>query len=202
MPHAEKDVMGEPAVNGVMPQSQFFNHLTSYPIVSESLQNLKANPYGQKSLELADQGYSHFAKPILPYLAKPYGYVAPYVNKADELGNEGLNRVDNTIPVVMHASENIKQTIKGYVSVPFRLAEGGKGYVLETYSKERNAVGDGYLARSKAAVSTGLRLTADSCLWLRGYLVPHAKSNQVVENGKPRQNGKKAGPKQPAPSAK
>ncbi|EEP82453.1 predicted protein [Uncinocarpus reesii 1704] len=179
--------MGEPAVNGNMPQSQFINHLTSYPIVHDSLENLKANPYGQKSLELADQGYSQFAKPILPYFAKPYGYVAPYVTKADELGNEGLNRMDSTIPAVITASENIRGMIGGYMNAPFRLAEDGKGYVLDTYSSERSAVGDGYFARGKAAVSTGLRLTADSCLWLREYLVPQAKAS----NGKPRQNGNK-----------
>ncbi|EER26554.1 hypothetical protein D8B26_003057 [Coccidioides posadasii str. Silveira] len=194
MPHAEKDVMGEPVVNGDHPQSQFINHLASYPFVSGSLENIKANPYGQKSLELADQGYSQFAKPFLPYLAKPYGYVAPYVSKADELGNEGLNRMDSTIPAVIHASENIKETIRGYVSAPFRLAEDGKGYVLETYSSERNAVGDGSFSRSKAAVSTGLRLTADSCLWLRGYLIPEAKTNEAAKNGKPRRNGEKAKP--------
>lgn len=100
--------------------------------------------------------------------------------------------MDSTIPAVVNASENIKGAIRGCVNAPFRLAEDGKGYVLDTYSFERSAVGsDGYLARSKAAVSTGLRLTADSCLWLRGYLVPEREYSEVVKNGKPRTNGKK-----------
>lgn len=102
--------------------------------------------------------------------------------------------MDNTIPAVVNASENIKGAIRGYVSAPFRLAEDGKGYVLQTYSSERNAVGeDGYLARSRAALSTGLRLTADSCLYLRGYLVPEPKYSEVVKNGKPTTNGTKQG---------
>ncbi|KAI2352186.1 hypothetical protein LOY92_002517 [Ophidiomyces ophidiicola] len=192
MPHAEKDVMGEPVVNSDMPQSQFISHLTSYPFVSDSIENLKTNPYGKRSLELADQGYANFAKPMLPYFAKPYGLVAPYVSKADALGNEGLNRIDNTIPVMLNTSETIKETFKEYASAPFRIAEDGKGYVLNTYSSERTAVGDGgYLALSKAAVSTGLRLTSDSCLWLRGYLVPTgvAKTGEASRNGRPRQNG-------------
>lgn len=40
-------------------------HLTSYPLVSDSITTFKNNKYGAKSLTYADQGYA-FAKPYQP----------------------------------------------------------------------------------------------------------------------------------------
>ncbi|QSS59991.1 CAP20 [Histoplasma capsulatum] len=61
--------MGEPIVNGEKPSSQFLHHLSTLPVVSDSLTYLKNHPYGQKSLQLADQGYANYAKPVLPMRA-------------------------------------------------------------------------------------------------------------------------------------
>jgi len=180
MPHAENGKMGEPTVNGDMPSSQFLSHLSSYPIVSDSITTLKNNSYGQKSLQLADHGYEHLAKPVLPYFAKPYGYVAPYVAKADSLGHQGLSHVESKFPIVKQDTEAIKGTIKDYAFLPIRIANDGKQYMFDTYNSEyKKCGGDGYIARGKALITTGLVMTSDSLAWLGGLL--GSKKEQAKE---------------------
>ena len=74
-------------MNGDKPSSHFLNHLSSYPVVSDGIEAYKTNPYGKKSLELADNAYNRFGKPVQPYLETPYNYAKPYVAKADELAD-------------------------------------------------------------------------------------------------------------------
>jgi len=181
MPHAENEAtMGEPSVNGEKPSSQFISHLTSYPVVSDSITVFKSNPYGQKSLDLADQGYARFAKPLLPYLSKPYAYLAPYVAKADSLGDKGLSRVDLTFPIVKEDTEKIKGTIIGYVTLPIRVADNGKKHIFDIYSTQyKNTGSQGAIAHGKAAISTGLTVTSESLAWLSGIL--HAKKEEAEE---------------------
>lgn len=63
MPHATTDNMTE-AINGDRSSSQFLDHLTSYPVVSDGIETFKSNSYGKKSLEIADSAYSRFGKPV------------------------------------------------------------------------------------------------------------------------------------------
>lgn len=170
MPHANGN-MSEPTVNGEKPSSQFINHLTSYPVVSDSITTFKSNPYGQKSLDLADHGYKSIVAPVLPYAQGPYGYVKPYVEKADQLADGGLKRVDETFPIVKQDTEAIKGSILELAYLPFKLADQGKDYVLKTYSSEyKKCGGDGYVAGGKALITTGLVVTSDSLAWLSNYL--------------------------------
>ncbi|KAK2765580.1 hypothetical protein FQN54_008434 [Arachnomyces sp. PD_36] len=188
MPHATKD-MGEPTptINGEASPYHFLDHLTSYPVVSDSITTFKNNPYGKKSLYLADQGYSHFARPFLPYLSKPYGYVAPYLEKADSLGDQGLTRVDHTFPIVMEDTQTLKRKIVGYVTLPVRLADDGKRYVLDKYSDEyKNVQGGGLFAVGKAVVSTGVSVTSESLAWVSSFL---ASRNTGSTNTGTTQNG-------------
>ncbi|EEQ27810.1 hypothetical protein McanMca71_000305 [Microsporum canis] len=172
--------MGEqPTTNGTWPSSQFISHLISYPFIADSLESLKKSPYGQKSLEYADKSFSQL-EPIFPYFAKPYGFVAPYVEKADHLGNEGLNQVDNTYPKLVKATEEVRETVHNY----FRIAEDGTKYVRSTYDSEcKLAQGSPMVSHGKAAVSTGLMVTSHSLLWLRNLLVPHKQEAQENGNG-------------------
>jgi len=172
MPHAtdNESTMGDPQVNGEFSHSQFLSHLTSYPIVSDGFSTFKKNPYGQKSIDLADTGYSKFAKPYLPYLSKPYGYVAPYVAKADSLGDKGLSKVDETFPIVKEETEKIKGTVFSFAGYPLKLAGEGKTYLFDTYSSEyKKCGGDGYVAGGKAVISTGLVITSDSLAWVSAF---------------------------------
>ena len=146
-------------------------HLTSYPVVSDAISTFKSNPYGKKSLDLSNTGYEKLVAPFVPYARRPYGYVAPYVAKADSLGSDALSRVDHTFPIVKEDTEKIKGTVLDFAYFPFRLAGDSKNYVLNTYSSEyKKCGGDGYVAGSKAVVTTGLVVTSDTLAWLSQFL--------------------------------
>ena len=148
-----------------------FQHLTSYPVVSDAISTFKSNPYGKKSLDLSNTGYEKFVAPFVPYAKRPYGYVAPYVAKADSLGSGALSRVDHTFPIVKEDTEKIKGTVLDYAYFPFRLVGDSKNYVLDTYSSEyKKCGGDGYVAGSKAVITTGLVVTSDTLAWLSTFL--------------------------------
>ncbi|KAL3477911.1 MAGE family-domain-containing protein [Aspergillus californicus] len=162
--------MGENTVNGERAQSQFLEHLTSYPVVSDSITFYKSNKYGAKSLEYADQGYG-IAKPYLPYLSKPYGYVAPYVTRADTLGDKGLAKVDSTFPFVKDDTSTLKSTIYDTAYLPLRVAGDVKSHVFSTYGDEyKKCGGDGYVASGKALITTGLVLSQESLSFLSSLL--------------------------------
>ena len=148
-----------------------FQHLTSYPVVSDAISTFKSNPYGKKSLDLSNTGYEKLVAPFIPYAKRPYGYVAPIVAKADSLGSDALSRVDNTFPIMKEDTEKIKGTVLDYAYFPFRLAGDSKNYILDTYSMEyKKCGGDGYVAGSKAVITTGLVVTSDTLAWLSTFL--------------------------------
>ncbi|KAL4787684.1 MAGE family-domain-containing protein [Aspergillus varians] len=162
--------MGENAVNGDRASSQFLEHLISYPVVSDSITFYKGNKYGAKSLEFADQGYG-IAKPYLTYLSKPYGYVAPYVTRADSLGDKGLQRVDATFPFVKEETGTLKNQVYDTAYFPLRLAGDVKSHVFSTYGDEyKKCGGNGVVASGKAIVTTSLVLTQESLTYITSLL--------------------------------
>jgi len=180
MPHAEQDTMGEPSVNGEKIHSQFIHHLTSYPIVNDGISTFKQNKYGAKSLEYADQGYARLAKPVLPYLSKPYGYVATYVARADSLGDQGLSKIDTTFPIIKEDTEKIKGTIFDSAYFPVRFAGDVKNHVVDTFGSEyKKCGGDGVVASGKAVITTSLVLSQESLAWASSFL--QTKKEQVKE---------------------
>ncbi|KAI9816084.1 MAG: hypothetical protein M1832_005167 [Thelocarpon impressellum] len=147
------------------------NHFASYPLISDTISTFKSNPYGQKSLSLADQIYATFAKPLYPYLSGPYQYVSPYVSKADSLADSGLSKVEQTFPIVKQPTGQLRNSVTDVAFLPLRKATEGKDYVLNTYSSEYGKVGgDGLLTAGKAVISTGLVVTSDSLGWLSSFL--------------------------------
>ncbi|KAI4108901.1 MAG: hypothetical protein LQ339_002019 [Xanthoria mediterranea] len=167
MPHAENGTM----VNGEKQSSQFLAHVGSYPAVSDTKGAIENNPYGKKGIELANGGYNKVVAPVLPYAQVPYGYVAPYVQKADELADSGLTKVDDRFPIMKQDTEKIKNSILNLAFMPLRMASEGKDYVLSTYGKQyKQCGGDGYIAGGKALITTGLVVTSDTFSWLADYL--------------------------------
>lgn len=152
MPHA--------TTNGENASSQFIDKVAALPAVNEGIETYKANPYGKKSLEVADNIYARFGKPVEPYLEKPYSYVKPYAQKADELAVSGLTRVENTFPIVTKDTSTIIDTTKSYVFWPYN-------YVSGTYSDEysktakHNDRGSGVVTGVLALISTELKIASD-----------------------------------------
>jgi hypothetical protein len=130
MPHATTDdTMGSHTqTNGTStPTFKTLDHVTSYPVVSDSISAVKSHPYGKKSLDLAHDAYQRFGKPVEGYVQGPYSYVKPYVTKADELADSGLSQVDTRFPIVKEDSGTVIETAKGYVMWPFN-------YYTSTYN--------------------------------------------------------------------
>jgi len=162
MPHAEES----PVVNGEQPHSLFLEHLTSYPLVVDSISAYKSNHYGAVTISYADSGYVRIVKPLLPYAQQPYGLVAPYVipyaSRADAFAAHGLDRVDAAFPIITKDTATVKDTAMSYVLLPVRKADETKSYVLGTWGQEfKRCGGEGVVAASKAAVTTGLIVSAD-----------------------------------------
>lgn len=139
--------------------------------MSDSINAVKQNPYGQKSLGIADAGYKNFVKPVVPYTQRPYSYVAPYVTKADQIADGVLSKADEKFPVIKEDTEKVKGSILDLVFTPLRLVGQTKDYALNTYWNEyKKCGGDGYIAGGKAVVTSGLVITSDYFSWLANFL--------------------------------
>jgi hypothetical protein len=160
-------------------------HLYSYPVISDSISTFKANPYGARSIELSSQGYEKLGKPLLPYLAKPYEYVSPYVKKADSLGDSTLSTIDSRFPVVKKPTGELYEEAHSIVFFPLKKTTEGKEYVFKTYNTEVKKVGgEGIVTYSKAAIATGLVVTHDTLAWLSAFLGPKKAEAKEVVNEK------------------
>ena len=192
--------MGDATVNGDLPHSAFlsvslilipckwlalltptsFQHLTSYPLVSDSISVVKENPYGAKSIDITNAGYTKFVKPTLPYFQTPAAYAKPYVAKADELGDKFLSKFDEKVPIVKTETKEIKGTIFSYVHWPLQKAGETKDWALNTYSDEYKKIGgESYVTSGKAVITTSLVLTSDVLKYVSSFL--QAKKDEAKE---------------------
>lgn len=181
--------MSTPQVNGNTPRSSFLKHLTDYPVVHDSVETFKSNPYGAKSIQLGDSAYQTFAAPVLPYLYKPYQYVEPYVKKADDFGNKALAKVDERFPVVRKPTNEIYTNAKDIVLFPLHKGFEGKDHVLNVYSSEYkkangdNGTGFGLIPTGKAAVATALVITGETVRLIGDFLsAKKEQTSNAVDN--------------------
>lgn len=175
--------MGDATVNGDLPHSAFFSHLSSYPLVSDSITTIKENSYGAKSIDLTNAGYAKFVKPTFPYLQTPASYAKPYMAKADELGDKFLTKFDEKVPIVKSETKEIKGTIFSYVNWPLEKASSTKDWAFSTYSEEyKKCGGEGYVASGKAVVTTSLILSSDVLKWVSSFLqTKKEEAKEVVQ---------------------
>jgi len=158
MPHATDDMSSQTMTNGDKASSKFISHVTSYPVVNDGIETFKSYPIGKKSLEIADGAYQRFGKPVEPYLETPYSYAKPYVEKADELADSGLQQVDSRFPIVREETSTIIDTGKSYILWPRDYKLCVDEYRKTAQHKDR---GDGLLTLAMALVSTNLKITSD-----------------------------------------
>ncbi|KAM3065874.1 hypothetical protein ACMFMG_009901 [Clarireedia jacksonii] len=186
MPHSlEKSNGMAPQVNGEAPSSAFLSHLTSYPVVSDSISTFKSNPYGAKSIDLTATGYEKFGKPIIPYLQKPYQYVSPYVARADELGDSTLSTLETKFPAVKKPTDQLINDGKSLVLYPIIIGNEGKEYVLSKYNGEiRKTQDQGLMGYGKAVVATGLIVSTAALNWLGTLLLHKKEETKEVTNEK------------------
>ncbi|KAK4213262.1 hypothetical protein QBC37DRAFT_175804 [Rhypophila decipiens] len=165
--------MPAPQVNGdVAHTSAFVEHLVSYPVINDSVEAFKANPYGQRSIEVSTSVYQKFAAPAVPYLARPFEIVKPYVKAADDLGDRLLCIVDEKFPAVKTPTSDLIDGARALVSLPITIGSAGKEHVISTYSAEYKKCDNNnrITTVTKAGVTTTLVLTAETITFLSNYL--------------------------------
>lgn len=144
-------------------------------MVHDGVETFKANPYGQKSIQLGDSAYQTFAVPVLPYLSGPYQYFEPYFKKADDLGDKALAKVDEKFPVVKKPTNELYTDAKELVFLPLNKGIEGKDHVFDVYSSQYKKAGGGdngfgLILSGKAAVATALVITAETVKFIGDFL--------------------------------
>jgi hypothetical protein len=163
----------------------YAQHLTSIPLISDSITTFKSNPYGARSLDLTSAGYEKLGKPLLPYLAKPYQYVSPYVARADSLGASTLEGLETRFPVVKRPTGELLDEGRQLVFLPLRKGGEGKQYVAGVWGSEREKVGkEGLVGYGKAVVGTGLVVGGEAYRWVSEFLAGRKKQVKEVVNEK------------------
>lgn len=138
----------------------------NYPVVADSVSTVKQNKLGQRGIALGDSAYQILAKPVLPYLEKPYQYVSPYVRKADDLGDKTLSQIDQRFPVVKKPTGELYEDTKSLVLFPYRFGVEQKDHVVSVFTGERKkAGGDSIVPTGKALLSTALIVTSETLHW-------------------------------------
>lgn len=131
--------------------------------MNDSIDAFQKNPYGQKSLDITNSAYESAVKPLLPYAQGPYSYVAPYVQKADEMGDDMLTHGEKYFPVLKEDSEKVKDSAMRLIFWPFYLAAHTRDYAFDTWNDEyKKTEGEGIPKLVKAAISTDLKFMSDA----------------------------------------
>jgi hypothetical protein len=174
-----------PQVNGTSPHgaqnSVFIQHLLNYPVISDSVDTFKSNEYGQRSIKLGDSAYQTFAAPVLPWLAKPYEFVSPYVSRADTFGDKTLKSLDERFPVVKKPTGELYNDTKGLIFLPYTKGLEGRDHVFDVYNSEVKKNEGGYIGYGKAAVSTALVVSTETLNWISSFVnAKKAEASQTV----------------------
>lgn len=118
---------------------------------------------------------------MLPWFARPYQYVSPYVQKADSIGDKTLDRIDERFPIVKKPTNDLYNETKGLILFPYNKGLEGKDHVFEVYSSEyKKNEQAGLVAHGKAAVTTVLVVSNETLTWLGGFL--HAKKEETSQS--------------------
>ena len=134
---------------------------------------------------MTSSSYEKLGKPLLPYFAKPYQYVSPYVAKADSIGDSTLSTLDSKFPVVKKPTGELVDTTKSYVFFPLKKGTEGKDYVFGVYNGEVKKVGgEGVVTYGKAAIATTLIVGSDTFTWLSSFLSAKKAEAKEISNEK------------------
>lgn len=159
-------VVCRPGIN-----NPFLQHLLSFPLVSDGVHTVAANEYAQRSFKLGDSAYQTFAAPIIPYFARPYGFVSPYVQKADSFGDKTLDRIEERFPIIKKPTNDLYNDTRGLILLPYQKGLEGKEHVFQVYASElKKLEQQGVVAQGKAAVSTAFVVSNETLAWLSSFV--------------------------------
>lgn len=108
---------------------------------------------------------------MLPYFARPYGYVSPYFQKADSFGDKTLDRIDERFPIVKKPTGDLYNETRGLILLPYQKGLEGKEHVFQVYAAElKKLEQEGVVAQGKAAVSTAFVVSNETLAWLSSFV--------------------------------
>jgi len=116
--------------------------------------------------------YNTVAAPVVPYLAKPFEIVKPYVKAADDLGDKILSKLDERFPAVKTPTGDLVNGVFAIVSLPIRVGSAGRDHLLTTYNAEYKKCGNNnsVTTLSKATVTTALIITTESLTAISNFV--------------------------------
>lgn len=171
--------MNPPMVNGEVngvPHSAFLEHLLKYPLISDSVTTIQSYPVAQRTVDLTSTNYARLESALKPYLSTPYGYISPYLSRADSFGDSTLSHIDERFPIVKKPTEEVVASAKSAAYLPVRKGQEGRAHVLSVYEGERKGLdGQGVVVLGRAMAATALVVTAEGLAWVRTVLIGKAK---------------------------
>jgi hypothetical protein len=125
---------------------------------------------GSKAVDVGTNVYETLSQSVWPYFAGPYGYVAPYVERVDKVGDQTLEVIEEKFPVVKKQPGEIVDDTKKIILSPIRMSRSVRDYVLSIYQSEVQKFGNTWTAYPKSVVVTALNLTIDGVTSARDYI--------------------------------
>jgi hypothetical protein len=124
-------------------------------------------------------------------LQGPYSYVAPYVVKADSLGDAGLTKIDSKFPIVKEETSALKEKATSIAYFPLTLGVQGKDYVFSTYSDARQNTGieeknlfAKVVAEGKALLVTEYKIGSDALSAIASFLTAKKEEGKKFADSK------------------
>ncbi|KAK0741854.1 hypothetical protein B0T21DRAFT_120845 [Apiosordaria backusii] len=173
MPHKidkQRKMPSSNVVNGDSPHSATIRHLLTYPCVQDGVRTVKSTSVGSKAVDLSNGVYQALSQNVWPYFAGPYGYVAPYVERVDSVGDKTLEVIEEKFPVVKKQPGEIVEGTKQIIFSPLRIGRSVRDYILSIYQSEVQKCGDSWTAYPKGVVVTALNLTIEGVTTARDYI--------------------------------
>ncbi|KAF8543107.1 hypothetical protein BDD12DRAFT_727014 [Trichophaea hybrida] len=215
-PHAENGTATPTATtNGTSPNNnsppspsslKSFEHLKSYPLVADGINTFSSHPIGQRTIALSTHAYSCFIAPLSPYLSKAF----PFVNKADEIADSSLEKIETRFPIVKEPTDHLKSVVVDSVGYPRKVvaevivrgqdfAKEKQEYVFKIYENEFSKIGEedkkngSYIPKAKAGITSAFVVSSDLMGAIAQYLgskkeVVKEQAKEQAGNVKPEKN--------------
>jgi hypothetical protein len=151
------------------PFSKSINHITSYPVVSDTLTYAQSFALAQQTISYS-QSCLGLLKPLSPLLTKANHITAPVVTKVDDFADSKLGQVDEKFPFVKKPTEEIAEFLAAQKDFATGLAQKEREYVLSVFAEElEKTAGEnktGYIPTAKAGVNTGIVISQELLAWI------------------------------------
>uniref|UniRef100_A0A8C6T9J0 Perilipin n=1 Tax=Neogobius melanostomus TaxID=47308 RepID=A0A8C6T9J0_9GOBI len=130
---------------------------STYGLVSSVYANTKDNhPYLKTACEVAEQGVRTITSVALNTASPILDKLEPQIAIANDLACKGLDRIEKTLPILHHPSEQIVSNAKDVVT-----SDSVSGTLNSVVEKTRGAVHDG-MEKTKAVVSGSVNTVLES----------------------------------------